>query len=156
MFLSVSSFFPVSSCFFLFLTVFFFTVSSCSFLFLSVSSNFFLLLVIFSSSFFVSSRFFLFQLVLPVSSSLFFKFNFRCLALIALAFLLILNISSFQIVCQPLSTQGHFVACTAGGTSYFMARISRPIKESKLVFYQRLSDRQVDCLIYYWQLTLMV
>ena len=104
-------FLHVSSCFFLFLPVsscfYLFSVSSCFFLFfffcflllLTISYCFFLLLpvsfsiiqflpvfgVFFSSSFSVSSCLFMFHLVFPVSSSLFFKFNSWSLALIALA-----------------------------------------------------------------------
>ena len=87
----------VSSWFFLFLPVY-----SFFFLFLQVSSNFFQFLPVsffffqyhpVSSSFLcillpvfsVSSRFFLFHLIFSVSSSLFFKFNSRSLALITLA-----------------------------------------------------------------------
>ena len=73
----------VSYCFLLFLTV-----CSCFFLFLHISSCFFLFLSVSSSSVF-SCYLFSFS---SISSSLFFKFNSRSLALIALAwFLHVLN-----------------------------------------------------------------
>ena len=60
-------------------------------------------------SFSVSSCFFLFHLVFPVSSSLFFKLNFRTLALFALAlFISVSGCSGDLLVCTDLGTENGY------------------------------------------------